>query len=191
MGWLTAGSEFYGKEIWNANEHLADKEPPELVAAYGAALELLDLHEIDIAHSTIDRVKLHRRYEGTFDDNAYLLALQFLLEKVDANLGRGNKVIIADEAKEHQVRAIKMVSDLQSWSVGEVPGTQLRTIIDSLHFVSSHASPGVQIADLVAFILGHRRRRPREGHPDAEASIVRFLGIIERRTQTYRLPWPA
>ena len=57
---------------------------------------------------------LSRRYAGYADPNAYLLALQFLAEKADA-YGSGLKVLIADEAKEHQLRAIKMVSDLQDW----------------------------------------------------------------------------
>jgi hypothetical protein len=34
---------------------------------------------------------------------------------------------------------MKMVADMQEWGGGEVPGRKLETIIDSLHFVSSHA----------------------------------------------------
>ena len=191
LGWLPAGFEFHGHELWNGTNDWEGRTPEELLAAYAAALELLESHDVDVAHSTINRVLLHDRYKGAWDDNAYLLALQFLLERVDANLGADNKVLIADEAKEQQVRAIQMVADLQTWSVGEVPGQQLHTIIDSLHFVSSHASFGVQMADLVAFILGHRRRRPTEGHPTAETMIRHFMELIQSQTRTYRMPWPS
>ena len=44
--------------------------------------------------------------------NAYRLALQFLLEKIDM-LDRQNRIVVADEAKEQQLRAIKMVADMQ------------------------------------------------------------------------------
>ena len=95
-------------------------------------------------------------YSGAAEKNAYRLALQFLLEKVDV-LGSERKVLIADEAKEQQLSAIRMVADLQKWVGGEVTGRQLRTVIDSLHFVASNASPGVQLADLVAYAIQRSR----------------------------------
>lgn len=69
--------------------------------------------------------RLHARHRGAADANAYLLALQFLLEKVDA-LGPTLKVLVADEAKEQELPAVKMVADMQTWAGGgEVPGRQL------------------------------------------------------------------
>lgn len=51
---------------------------------------------------------------------------------------------------------------MQDWGWGgEVPGRQLKTITDSLHFVSSHDSAGVQMADLVAYVIQRRRRKER------------------------------
>lgn len=83
-----------------------------------------------------------------------------------------------------------MVADMQQWGGGEVPGRALRSIIDSLHFVRSNASPGVQLADLVAYVL-QRARRMREGHPDAEAAIHRLADVVNNHTVTWREPWPA
>jgi hypothetical protein len=187
LGWLPAGFELHGQDIWHGTGHWAGKTPPELIAAYEDALRVLDVCSLDCAFSSIDKVKLHAKYSGAADSNAYLLALQFLLEKVD-RLAIGRKVLVADEAKEHQLRAVKMVADMKEWGWGEVPGRQLTSIIDSLHFVSSHASPGVQMADLVAFVL--QRRRRRESHADAQAAIDRFAEVIRRRTATYRQTWP-
>jgi hypothetical protein len=189
LGWVPADLEFHGNEIWSGSKHWKGKAPSELIAAYEAAMALLDACDIDIAHSSIDKARLTARHGGAADDNAYRLALQFLLEKVDS-LGPAKKVLVADEAKEQELHAVTMVADMQDWGGGgEVPGRQLKTIIDSLHFVSSHASAGVQMADLVAYVI--QRRRRNEHHQDAQAAINRMSVTVDNHTRTWREPWPA
>lgn len=188
LGWYPAGFEFHGHDVWSGTGWWADKAPPELIAAYESALTVLDELELEIAHSTIDKARLHARYNGSADRNAYRLALQFLLEKID-RVGTSNKVLVADEAKEQELNAVKMVADLQQWGAGEVPGKTLTTIIDCLHFVRSNASPGVQLADLVAYVI-QRARRNAETHPDAQAALHRFRDVVTRRVVTWRESWP-
>lgn len=188
LGWLPADFEFHGSEMWHGTKHWTGKMPTELLAAYEDAISLLDTCDIDIAFSSIDKQRLTARYGGGADANAYRLALQFLLEKVD-RYSSERKILVADEAKEQELGAIKMVADLQNWGAGEVPGRKLKTVIDSLHFVSSHASFGVQMADLVAFIL--QRERVSEHHPNAQAAKDRMLTTINDHCQTWREPWPA
>jgi len=65
----------------------------------------------------------------------------------------------------------------------------LKTVIDSLHFVSSRASHGVPMADLVAYVIQLSRRKER--HPDAAAAIARLNAVIDRRTVTWRKAGPA
>ncbi len=77
------------------------KTPRELIAAYKAAIQpLVDL-ELSVVQSSIDKARLHARYGGAADENAYRLALQFLLEKIDS-YGTADRIIIADEAKEQE-----------------------------------------------------------------------------------------
>ena len=188
LEWYPENFEFHGNEIWGGKNWWRHMEPPDLIEAYETVINLLTSLELDIAYSSINKAELHQKYAGSADGNAYLLALQFLLEKIDS-LGVENKVIVADEAKEHQFRAIKMVADMQQWGLGEVPGRQLRTVIDSLHFVQSHASPGVQMADLVAFII-QRFRLKKDTHPNAIAAVTRLMDVIDNRTSTWRDAWP-
>jgi len=141
-------------------------------------------------HACIDKAALHTRCEGAHDANAYRLALQFVLEKVDKNIGSARKVLVADEAREQQLRAIDMIADTQQWGVGEVPSKPLVSVINSLHFARSHASPGVQIADLAAYMIQRRRLIPTLHHPDAEAAMARMRTLIWGRTPTSREPWP-
>ncbi len=187
LGWIPDNFEFHGQEIWNGTGFWSEKQPPDLIAAYEAVLGLLESLDLHIVHSSIDKAALHARYNGTADANAYLLALQFLLEKIDV-WGSQNRVVVADETKEFQLRAIKMVADMQQWGGGEVPGRTLTTVIDSLHFVQSNASPGVQMADLVAYVM--QRSRRAESHPNAATALARLRALVDRRTITWREPWP-
>lgn len=190
LGWVPEGYEFHGNGVWNAQGHWAGKTPPELLATYEDVIAQLNTHEISVVHASIDKPALHEKYNGRYDTNAYRLALQFMLEKLDQlRAGDPLRVLVADEAKQEQVRAIEMVADMQKWAGGEVPGRKLRTIIDSMHFVQSCHSPGVQLADMVAFIK-HRGRLPSQGHPDADAAVARMLDVIASHTPTYRMPWP-
>ncbi|EME51742.1 DUF3800 domain-containing protein [Amycolatopsis decaplanina] len=188
LDWLPAAFELHGNEIWNGTGPWDSLGYAERIAVYEDAITVLDDLDIDVSYASIHKERLHKRYEGNADENAYLLALQFLLEKIDKT--GGNKILIADEHKEHQLRAVKMVADLQDWRGGEVPGAKLRTVIDSMHFVRSHTSPGVQLADLVAYAL-QRQWNKRDSHPYAKAAIARITSVISDHTHTWRQPWPA
>ncbi|MBM7831641.1 hypothetical protein JOE59_002346 [Agromyces cerinus] len=191
LGWIPAGFEFHAREMWSAKGHWTGKQPPELLAAFEAVISTLEELDISVIHATIDKSRLHARHGGTYDQNAYLLALQFLLEKLDRwRTQQALRIVIADEAKEHQLRAVKMVREMQTWAAGAVPGRQLVSIIDSMHFVDSKDSPGVQLADVVAFIL-HRRTLATQGHPDADSAVARMATVIAEHTPTWRAPWPS
>lgn len=188
LGWRPAEFELHGYEIWSGRGYWNRKSPAERMAAYEQAISVLSDLEIEVAFSSIHKQRLHDRYAGGADRNAYLLALQFLLEKVDSYSSH-LKIVIADEAKEHQFRAIKMVADMQAWGGGEVPGHPLQTVIDSMHFVASHSSPGVQLADLVAFIL-QRKGSGRDTHPEAVAGLDRLFSAVMDHARTWREEWP-
>lgn len=190
LGWIPKGFELHANEIWNAKGPWAGLEPAALLATLENLVGLLDELSISVIHASIDKANLHARHNGAYDDNAYLLALQFLLEKLDQwNSAGARRILIADEAKEHQLRAVKMVRDMQSWAAGAVPGRRLVSVIDAIHFVDSKNSPGVQLADVVAFIL-HRRTLATQGHPNADAAVARMAERIDEHTPTWRAPWP-
>jgi hypothetical protein len=190
LGWVPADFEWHGYELWNGSGRWGSKSHAHRLAAFEDVIGTLPELSISVVHATIDKVALASKYGGSYDGDAYLLALQFLLEKLDR--WRGNEVrriLIADEAKQHQLRAVKMVRDLQRWSVGVVPGRQLKSIIDSIHFVDSKSSPGVQLADMTAFVLQRRRSYPQP-HPALEESIGRMAALIRDQTPTWREAWP-
>lgn len=189
LGLFAGQFELHGNELWNGTGRWDGKSPPELLEAYEAAIALLDTHDIDLGYSIIDRQALHDKYVGMYDDNSYRLALQFLLEKIQVNIG-GLKIVIADESKEEQLKAMRMVADKQEWGGGAVPGPQIPSIIDSLHYVQSQSSPGVQMADMVAYLFHRSRLTGTERHPDANSARQRMLITINNHIRTYRWIWP-
>lgn len=188
LGWRPAGFEFHGNEVWGGQGICSEKRPNELIATYEAVINLLPELDLELAHSSIHKARLHKKYNGSADGNAYRLALQFLLEKIDRH-GGTRKILVADEAKEQHLKAIRMVADLQDWGGGEVPGRELVNVIDSLHFVESHASPGVQLADMAAFAF-QRHNNKWDTHPDAQAAINRVYDTIGAQAKTWRDVWP-
>src|SRR4030095_4899688 len=100
--------EFHGNQVWGGSHHWEGKTPTEQITAYLEVMDLLNTCLIDVAYASINKAGLHDKYDGAHDDNAYRLALQFLLEKVDRNLGDALKVLVADEARAEGVHAVKM-----------------------------------------------------------------------------------
>lgn len=188
LGWVPEDFELHGQEIFAGTGPWSGRTPPQLLAAFGDAISILDNLELEVSYASIDKARLTARYGGAADDNAYRLALQFLLEKVDRT-DSSLKILVADEQKEQQIRAIKMVADLKGdYAWGEVPSPGLKTFIDSMHFARSYDSPGVQIADLVAFTI--QRARRGHPHPDVAAAISTWRDVVSRHTYTWREPWP-
>ena len=197
LGWIPANFEFHGQELWGGTGHWKGKTHEERLAAFEAVISLLAELDISVVHATIDKEALRERYDGRNDSSAYLLALQFLLEKLDRwpqAADRQLRILIADEAKHEQLKAIEMVADMQKWGTGLTPGnfrtTPLESIIDSMHFVDSKHSPGVQLADMAAFVH-HRQRLGDQHHPNADAAVARMIGAIWNATHTWRQAWPS
>lgn len=182
--------ELHGHEIWNRSGRWRGLPHSVCLDAYQEAIGLLTRFEIGVAHSSIRKTALSGIEGKLRSRKAYLMALQFLLEKIDAIPGSGPRLVIADRAKQYEVDAIGMFADIQLSGIGEVPGRKYRRIGDSLHYVDSKFSSGVQLADLVAYVL-QRRMKQYESHVDAEAAMARMHAEVISRRVTWRETWPA
>ena len=219
LGEIPDDFEWHGVEVWHGQGSWKGQGPAKLLSAYEAVIALLDELDIWICYSTIHKKRLRDRYSEKY--SPYLLAFQFLLEKLDGRYPekvdrfedfrdgvcyprrlvvhkseekKKLRILIADETKQHQLRTITMVADMQKWGIGAVRSKYRRdiplaSVIDSVHFVDSQHSPGVQLADMVAFIL-HRERLGDQNHPDANAAVYRMTGMISSMTGGYRKIWP-
>ena len=158
----------------------------ERMAIYGAALAPLAWDGVFVAHSAINKPKLRW---GQGSRLPHLWALQFLIEKLDAEFRRRGErtLLVADETTEHEQFALDLLVNLQTGQPR--PGLNFAAVtqvIDTVHFVRSETNRGVQLADLVAYLLS---RLCRTGWAKG-VELDLWHACVAQRCQTWREPWP-
>src|SRR5262249_51860920 len=103
---------------------------------------------------------------------------------------RQRAILIADETREHEELAIDLVKTMQV-AGNPLGGRRLERIVDMIHFVKSEQSPGVQLADLVAYALGRVERvGPHRVKAGDEAMHELVHRLVLPRVRTWRERWP-
>jgi Protein of unknown function (DUF3800) len=189
--------ELHGSALFGGDGPWSGVTPADRVTVYGSALALLARHDCVVAYASIDKTKLS---PGTTSRTTtpHLLALQFLVEKLDAYLVgqedpmRQRALLIADETHEHEAFAIGVVAGMQAGGQGVVPGRLINRLIDTVHFVRSEDNRGVQLADLVAYALNRVNRTGWQPTKPADQALMAMLTEhVNPLVGTYRSTWPA
>ena len=182
--------EFHGYELFSGRGDCRGMKPEERVALYGEVLACLKAHDCPLFVRGIDKAAHQKRAgeNGYIPEHPYTLAARYLLERIDEWLeSQGTTqepvygLLVADE--QHEV-ARDMVALFALW---RDQGTQLgyrsrdiRFLLDTIHFVPSHDSWLIQLADCAAFLRNRYERVKREKGSDSalysqsEAAIVRL-----------------
>lgn len=190
--------ELHGADLFGGKNDWQGVQPAERVRIYDSALALLAQHGCVVAHSSIDKTKLSDSIAGR--TTPHLLALQFLVEKLDAFLRsqadpmRQRALLVADETDEHEAFAIGMVAGMQATGAGIVPGRIIGQVIDTVHFVRSDVNRGVQLADLVAYALNRVSKSTGTGAPvrRGDAALIEMCrNHVWPLVRTYRQRWPS
>ncbi len=190
--------ELHGADLFGGKNDWQGVPPAERVRVYQSALALLARHDCVIAHSSIDKTKLSESPSGR--TTPHLLALQFLVEKLDAFLRvqtdplRQRALLVADETHEHEAFAIGMVAAMQARGAGIVPGRIIGQIVDTVHFVRSEVNWGVQLADLAVYALNRATRALHSGAPirrNDQALVDMCQASVWPLVRTYRATWPS
>lgn len=143
---------FHGKDDWAP----LSPKPRARIGIYHQAFDAIAAHDVKIFIRGVDRARLRARY--TNPDHPHAVCLQHLLERIDEYAAdpavNQFALVIADEVDD----AAEYRRDL--WRFQRLGTTgwrarQITQIVDTMHFVPSHASRLVQAADLIAFL--HRR----------------------------------
>ena len=193
--------EYRGSELFSGLGAWVDVPPRQRVAEYKRALTVLRDVDAVVAHASIDKPQLAARHPAS-RPNPHLFALRFLMEEVQRWVVRqadplGRRILqVADENDEQEQDVIDLIAQMLA-DGGPVRGPTetaitLDSFVDNVYFVRSERSRGIQLADLVAFIL--RRCAWIELHPSKPNSdeAVRMLKeeCIDPRTQILRSRWP-
>ncbi len=194
-------AELHGAQLFGGDGDWRGIPVTNRVQAYKEALALIGRYGCVVAHSSIDKRRLWS--DSTVATTPHLLALQFLVERLDVFLvsqsdsSAQRALLVADETNEHEAYAINLVADLQSGGVGVVDGRRVERIVDTVHFVRSRDNRGVQLADLVAYALNRVRRKTREAKARqvtlsrGDQALDQMLSVhVNPHIGTYRDTWP-
>lgn len=187
--------ELRGADLYSGKGPWRSFTPSERIDTYREALELLGQHGAFVAHASIDKRAL-RQSASSGPKMPHLLALRFLAEEINSYLKQQHDplkqrtLLIADETDEHEAYAHGLVAQMQSREPSLAGGPALTRIVDQVHFVQSETSPGVQLADLAAFVLTRRRRFPATSLRPSDIAIARMAEIVDSRVVASRDTWP-
>lgn len=169
-----AGFECKGSDLYRGEGPCAGMRPADRVALYAELLGLLAGHYAWVTWVGIDKACLARRYATPM--HPHKLAFIYLVEQIETFLRSRPDfgLIVSDEEKEVETQ---VVEDLRRYketgtSFGFRP-TDLTRIVDNVHWVKSHNSRLMQLADLCAYLC-QRQSRDR-GKTSATALAIQTL----------------
>ena len=192
--------EYHGVELFHGTGAWGGVHPRERINEYSKALSVLSRVDAGVVYASIDKPTLDKVY--SYPRPPHMYALQFLTEKLELWLRAQEHILcrrallVADENHEQEQYSFDLISDMQATG-GEIGSSwgidiHLDHIVDSIYFTPSERSRGIQLADLVAFILNRRyriRRTPGDMRSDtAVKDLVRRH--VNPQVRTYRSLWP-
>lgn len=184
-GLRTGETEFHGVDLRSGHGVWKGVAPSKRIEIYRAVLEPLGWDGVFVSYAAIDK----RRYRLRGDDRLpHVWALQFLVEKLNAHCLRiaATTLLVADETSEHEQFALDLLLELQRGNASRgLSLGQVTNVVDTVHFVRSETNRGVQLADMVAYLIG---RVMRTAATPAESAI--YDDFIRRNVRTFRTSWP-
>jgi hypothetical protein len=184
--------EFHGSHIYARRGDCRGLSAEAAVQLYAELLDVVARNEVRLFVVGIDKPGLKRRAQsGRYaPDHPHRLAFMYLVERIDAWLHEQAAItrrrellglLVADEQKEvHR----EMIESFAIWRAKGTQygtrGTAIRYLIDTVHYVPSHDSWLIQLADCVAYIFSRYHRIQREKGTPAEAELTPAEAAVVR-----------
>ena len=176
---------FSGKGIWRE----ITKGERYINSVLDRAFQALSSIEFSILLQGVDKKRLEDRY--SLPEDPHCLALKFLIEKIDRKLEDFNSfgIIICDETgsalEKNAYR--ELLREIQVHGTGGPYSRKIVRIVDTLHFVSSNKSRGIQAIDLITFL--HRRIAVHTHARNPEVEFTKMLWDRVRDKVVYQRTW--
>jgi len=196
--------EFHGNHIYTRRGDCRGWPAERAVELYAELMGIVARQSCAIFITGIDKAALKRRAAVSGYDPAhpYSLAFMYLLERVDDWLEHrprgGNLGLVADEQKEVDRHIVKKFA---SWRHGSteygVGRRSIRFLIDTVHYVPSHDSWLIQMADCLAYLYARYQKvirekgDARESYTPAEAAVVKLWEENCAKKLRKQYLWPA
>lgn len=168
------GFECKGSDLFRGEGPCRAMRAPERVALYGELLDVLPAHGVSLIWRGIDKRALAARYARPL--HPHKVAFVYLVEEIERFLRarRSFGLVTSDEEKQVETQ---FVEDLTRYKdTGTEFGyrtLELTRVVDNVHWVKSHHSRLLQLADCCAYLC---QRQHRDAASDsASARAVREL----------------
>lgn len=176
---------FSGKGIWRE----ITKGERYINSVFDRAFQVLSSVEFSILLQGVDKKRLGGRY--SLPDDPHRLALKFLIEKIDQELDDFDSfgIIICDETGSALEKDAyrELLREIQVHDTGGPYARKIVRIVDTLHFVSSKKSRGIQAIDLITFL--HRRMSVHTHASNAENQFTQMLWKKVKDKVVYQGTW--
>ncbi len=191
--------EYHGYDLFHGEGVWEGLYPRQRIDEYEKAISVLGEVRADIAYASINKPALAEKSYA--NPNPHTFALQFLVEKIERWLrGRPDELsqralLVADQNHEQEQYSFDLIREMQATGglVGAGYGLNLTLdhIVDNVYFDRSDRNRGIQLADLVAFLL-HRAAKTRRqpGDPRSDDAIRKLRQQLCPHCATWREPWP-
>lgn len=148
--------EFKGFDLFKGKSFNKDKKVDERIDITEKILQIFLKYELKTITTIIDKNTLKRKYTNPM--HPHQLAFRFMVEKFESYLIENNRygLMVCDEIKEHEQ---SLIEDLESFkrqgtSIGNYENVVCQNILDSVHYVKSHNSLGIQLCDVGTYFMG-------------------------------------
>lgn len=183
------GFECKGSDMFRGEGPCAAMSPTDRLALYEDLLKLIPAHNIEIIWHGIDKPRLAKRYANPM--HPHKLAFLFFAEDAQRLLDARKEfgLLVSDEEKSVEQQVIE---DLPRYKqLGTLFGykpVDLTRIVDNVHWVRSHHSRLLQLADICTYLCQRNQRDANKKTPSA-LGVQRLWGMISPQVWRGRI-WP-
>jgi hypothetical protein len=181
--------ECKGSDMYRGEGPCAQVKPAERIALYQEMVDLLPRFGVRVVWHGIDKPALAARYAKPM--HPHKLAFLYFAEDVERFL-RAKKqfgLLISDEEKSVEQQVIEDLPRYKHLGTGfGYQPIDLTRIVDNVHWVKSHNSRLLQLADNCAFLC-QRYHRDRDKKTQQALAIQRLWATVQKQIARGRI-WP-
>ena len=148
--------EFKGFDLFKGKSFNKNKTVEKRIEITQKILNIFNKYKLKTITTIIDKKKLKTKYSTP--EHPHQLAFKFMVERFEKYLDKNDKLglMVCDEIKEHEQN---LIEDLELFkkegtSIGNYDNTIPKNILDSVHYVKSHNSLGIQLCDVGTYFVG-------------------------------------
>ena len=183
------GFECKGSDMYRGDGPCARLPPADRLALYGELVALVPRFRVELIWRGIDKRALAARY--TRPMHPHRLAFLYFAEAVERFLRTRRRfgLLVSDEEKSVEQQVIEDLPRYKELGTGfgHRP-IDLRWIVDNVHWVKSHNSRLLQLADNCTFLCQRRHRDAGKTSRQAEA-VQALWRVVEERVWSGKI-WP-